>query len=503
MEAVKKKNRHASKKRTANMHVAHEKQAPIDVQIGATDAATLDAETSGESSPGMDNSEATMWDTELDDDESKESADATASVSSMDSVEPQVESRDEELLAHQQETEGIDQDELLAAMLAVPEVADDIALPSAMPSVKSTETEASAPPCESDDMTTASGENIVSDVAAFPSLGIESDETDADTGRTDQFSQNIAELQDHGLSLPSPIATHIPTMEQFAEMPMMPSTTVVPSAPSFSDSEEDPHHHMFPASDETVLSSVQLLEVKSRPPEIPIGLLQKASTHVATMHQKNDVVSPTGAVHTFNESMSAHSAPSAPPDLEMEDEIHEQKHDHAPSAPSLSPTATKMRESMASTPKRRKPDHLQAESASVTLRNSYAKTRMSEATRRLYPTVLEDNITTATEVKSGVPAEKSVHFDPKLLVAKQRVCIKLEPHVNFEMNLLRAEAAQKRQEVKMQNIATNKGELYSRLERYLYAEYLLHTAASTMDTYKKEIDVLIQKGTRFMCCCHA
>lgn len=493
MEAVKKKNRRASKKRANNTQVTHGKQAPaehVDVRIDATEAATLDAATSGSSSPGLDDGDAMMWGVELDGHESTESADATVSAPSVDSLEPHVESIDGE--PHQQELEVIDQDELLATMRAVQDAANDITLATTTESEKAVEKEASAPPCESNDVTTsdASAENNVSDVPAFQDVGIQNDEIHVDAVHIDQSF----ELQDRGVSLPPPIVTHVPAAQPFAELPMMPSTTIAPSAPSFSDSEEDPHHHMFPASDDSDHLSIQPLEVKQRPPEIPIGLLRKASTHVATMHQETGIVTPNAASFTFSDSVSAHSAPSAPPDLEMEDEIHEQTSNHTPSAPSLSPTATKMRESMASTPKRRKPAHAQTESASVTLRNSYAKTRMSEATRRLYPTVVEDNASSTSEVKGGVPAEKSVHFDPKLLAPKQRVCIKLEPHVNFEMNLLRAEAAQKRQEVKMQNIATNKGELYSRLERYLYAEYLLHTAASTMDTYKKEIDVLIQKG---------
>lgn len=492
MEAVKKKNRRAPRKRAAHSHVDHEKQARAEHADVRTDA-SLDAATSGNSSPGLDDGDAMLWDTELDDHENMGPADATASTPSVDSIEPHMEHRNEEVLAHQQELEVIDQEELLAAMRAVQGAADDITLTTATGSGMPAEEEASAPPCESDDVTTseASAENNVSDAPAFLDVGIKHDEINADVVRIDES----VELQEHGVSLPAPIATHVPAVQPFAEIPVMASTTVAPSAPSFSDSEEDPHHHMFPASDELDRPSFQLLEVKPRPPEIPIGLLRKASTHVATMHQETTApYAEVNASFAFSDSVSTHAAPSAPPDLEMEDKIHGQSNEHTPSAPSLSPTAAKMRESMASTPKRRKPEHSQTESASVTLRNSYAKTRMSDATRRLYPTVVGDNASSTAEVKGGVPAEKLVHFDPKLLAPKQRVCIKLEPHVNFEMNLLRAEAAQKRQEAKMQNIATSKGELYSRLERYLYAEYLLHTAASTMDSYKKEIDVLIQKG---------
>ncbi|KAF1790201.1 Ectopic P granules protein-like protein [Phytophthora cactorum] len=61
------------------------------------------------------------------------------------------------------------------------------------------------------------------------------------------------------------------------------------------------------------------------------------------------------------------------------------------------------------------------------------------------------------------------------------------------MNLMRAEASQKRQEMKMRHIETNKGELYARIERYLFSEYILHNAASTMDEYKKKIDLLVKK----------
>ncbi|KUF96113.1 hypothetical protein AM588_10008167 [Phytophthora nicotianae] len=62
------------------------------------------------------------------------------------------------------------------------------------------------------------------------------------------------------------------------------------------------------------------------------------------------------------------------------------------------------------------------------------------------------------------------------------------------MNLMRAEASQKRQEMKMRHIETNKGELYARIERYLFSEYILHNATSTMDEYKKKIDVLVKKA---------
>ncbi|RLN55422.1 hypothetical protein BBJ29_002654 [Phytophthora kernoviae] len=79
------------------------------------------------------------------------------------------------------------------------------------------------------------------------------------------------------------------------------------------------------------------------------------------------------------------------------------------------------------------------------------------------------------------------------LLKKQHIRVKLEPFVNYEMNLMRAEASQKRQEMKMRHIETNKGELYARVERYLFSEYILHNAASTMDEYKQKVDVLVKK----------
>uniref|UniRef100_H3HBS3 Uncharacterized protein n=1 Tax=Phytophthora ramorum TaxID=164328 RepID=H3HBS3_PHYRM len=96
----------------------------------------------------------------------------------------------------------------------------------------------------------------------------------------------------------------------------------------------------------------------------------------------------------------------------------------------------------------------------------------------------------------SAPAFEEEHLSSasyEQLLKKKHIRVKLEPFVNYEMNLMRAEASQKRQEMKMRHIETNKGELYARIERYLFSEYILHNAASTMDEYKQKIDVLVKK----------
>jgi hypothetical protein len=199
--------------------------------------------------------------------------------------------------------------------------------------------------------------------------------------------------------------------------------------------------------------------------------------------------------------------PSAPLELEIDEDYAAYR--EAPlvsSAPSLSPTLSKQLRHVVNV---EDPAKLQSvtrsrplvvadtsvESASVAVRASLAKSKVSEAHRTgIYPTV-------PARSKEVAPASTSVRSDKvddrrtyESLLKKQHIRINLEPFVNFEMNLLRAEASQKRQEMKMRHIETNKGELYGRLERYLFSEYILHTAASSLEASKKEIDALVKKG---------
>ncbi|GLD99596.1 hypothetical protein PINS_up008322 [Pythium insidiosum] len=131
------------------------------------------------------------------------------------------------------------------------------------------------------------------------------------------------------------------------------------------------------------------------------------------------------------------------------------------------------------------------EKAGSTFRQSMANLSSSDHGLKLYPAV----VTKAHNVGTGPSASFVKAEAPKntTVYDKRQVFIKLEPHSNFEMSLLRAAATQKRQEAKMHNIEINKGDLFSRLERYLYAEYLMHAASAKLDSMKKEVDLLIQR----------
>lgn len=201
---------------------------------------------------------------------------------------------------------------------------------------------------------------------------------------------------------------------------------------------------------------------------------------------------------------------SAPPEIDVHAKVSTQKTSGVPSAPtmpSLSPTATKTisRASSGADAERNAPESskvkspMTAENVGNAVRNSFAKARMLEASRNLYPSVPQSMLTSTTRAAGDssfahVSADGQVLASGALAARQKRIHIKLEPFVNFEMNLMRAEASQKRQEMKMQRIEINKGELHSRLERYLYSEYLLHTAASSLETSKTEVDTLMKKG---------
>lgn len=205
-------------------------------------------------------------------------------------------------------------------------------------------------------------------------------------------------------------------------------------------------------------------------------------------------------------------AASAPPEIDVHDKSPAQSTSVAPSAPtmpSLSPTAAKTisRASSGVDAERSTTESAKAkspENVGTAVRNSFSKARMLEASRNLYPSVPQSLPTSTTRAAGGssfahVSADGQVLANGALAARQKRILIKLEPFVNFEMNLMRAEASQKRQEMKMQRIEINKGELHSRLERYLYSEYLLHTAASSLETSKTEVDTLMKKG-EFMIC---
>ncbi|GMF22622.1 unnamed protein product [Phytophthora lilii] len=216
----------------------------------------------------------------------------------------------------------------------------------------------------------------------------------------------------------------------------------------------------------------------------------------------------TSMPHAFHELSvpAVDTAPSAPPHLEDEEEVA----DHSsttPSAPSLSPTASKTLHRVVASP--RNPEILSpvvrmpakaaavasVEGASAAVRSSFAKSHLAEkkaGLHNIYPAIPRESSEAATQAKEGVADTAPATYEQ--LLKKKHIRVKLEPFVNYEMNLMRAEASQKRQEMKMRHIETNKGELYAWIERYLFSEYILHNAASTMDGYKQKIDLLVKKG---------
>ncbi|TDH69618.1 hypothetical protein CCR75_007634 [Bremia lactucae] len=130
------------------------------------------------------------------------------------------------------------------------------------------------------------------------------------------------------------------------------------------------------------------------------------------------------------------------------------------------------------------------EEASAAVRNSFSKSHLNEQKATLYPSLpLEEHARDCIVER----VENDANAKYKQLLRQNLTRVKLEPFVNYEMNLLRTEASQKRQEMKMRHIETNKGELYARLERYLFSEYLLHMAASSMEGLKRKMDVLLKK----------
>ncbi|EEY58623.1 uncharacterized protein PITG_10729 [Phytophthora infestans T30-4] len=199
----------------------------------------------------------------------------------------------------------------------------------------------------------------------------------------------------------------------------------------------------------------------------------------------------------FHEISVSATEPSAPPSCDDEVEVVDPSRT-TPSAPSLSPTASKKlrrvvaspRNPAKSNPVARMPTKsvttATVEGATAAVRSSFAKSHLAEketGKHSIYPSM----------PKPAESTERGAEASYEQLLRKKQIRVKLEPFVNYEMNLMRAEASQKRQEMKMRHIETNKGELYARIERYLFSEYILHNAAHTMDEYKQKIDVLVKK----------
>lgn len=198
------------------------------------------------------------------------------------------------------------------------------------------------------------------------------------------------------------------------------------------------------------------------------------------------------------------SAPSAPLNFEIdEDYAAYRETPRVASAPSLSPTSSKQLRHTVSfeDPAKlesvtrahlRVDSNVSAKNASVAVRASLANSKVSDAHRSsIYPSVPATSSDIATKETATTLEERKTYEN---LLKKQHIRVNLEPFVNFEMNLMRAEASQKRQEMKMRHIESNKGELYARLERYLFSEYILRTASSSLEAAKFEIDTLVKKG---------
>ncbi|CAI5737572.1 unnamed protein product [Hyaloperonospora brassicae] len=207
---------------------------------------------------------------------------------------------------------------------------------------------------------------------------------------------------------------------------------------------------------------------------------------------------------TVVDDVDAAVVPSAP--LEFSDDDVADRSSTTPSAPSLSPTVSKkLHRTMASPQNSEKPSAtakmtsraaaaVSVEGASVRVRESLAKSFQAAeqaGMHSIYPPMpqqLSEMTTLATEEDGG-----GVEASYQQLLKKSHIRVKLDPFTNYEMTLMRAEASKKRQESKMRHIENDKGELYARVERYLYSEYILHDAASIMNEDKEKTDVLIKK----------
>lgn len=233
-------------------------------------------------------------------------------------------------------------------------------------------------------------------------------------------------------------------------------STLAPSAPVFEDD-----------------ASTALASQTSLPP-VPTRTTRPRAFHETSIHIERDT-----------------PLPSAPLESDSGDNEAIQT---TPSAPSLSPLGCKKRDrgpqSATNSPVLRQvprtPTTVTIETASAAVRTAFATVhRDAQPALRLYPSLPPAATIREKEDDQPLPYAQ--------LLQQTYVHVKLEPLVNYEMKVLRAEASQKRQTMKMRHVEANKGELYARIERYLFAEYLVHTAASRLQSYKKERDDVVQK----------
>ncbi|KAE8992892.1 hypothetical protein PF011_g17362 [Phytophthora fragariae] len=274
--------------------------------------------------------------------------------------------------------------------------------------------------------------------------------------------------------------------QQTPLLPVLSGASSSPSAPVFDDEESDGRLGAPPP----VQLPLPLPKPSAPPPPLPVRPSMPRAFHEITVHAGVDT-----------------AAPSAPP--EFEDDVVGGHSSTTPSAPSLSPTTSKKLRKVVKPP--RNPEKLSpvarmpvqratetsVEGATAAVRNSFAKSHLAEKNAGMhviYPSMPRDaSIAAESTAQSKEAAADGAQTSYEQLLKKKHIRVKLEPFINYEMNLMRAEASQKRQEMKMRHIETNKGELYARVERYLFSEYILHNAASTMDEYKQKIDLLVKK----------
>lgn len=288
------------------------------------------------------------------------------------------------------------------------------------------------------------------------------------------------------------------------------TATSVPSAPNFDDSDDEDH---LPTVQPTGFAQRRSLDNSSAQVEANgnEAANEEVDTFTAVDHRPSAPPDPSDSP-LFPLNGDAHAVsmvPSAP----LEDEDFDVSTNATPlrivvpSVPNLSEegqpstvieASTVALKSEASTdaPSTAKkhrvkfsPPKVDVEKAGETVRNTFAKSRVAELGTRLYPAVADETVkngdTTAMPMKQSMSSGASTDKYP--------IFIKLEPHSNYEMNIMKAAASQKPQQAKMHSIEINKGDLYSRLERYLFSEYLLHSASSTLESRKKEVEAMIEK----------
>ncbi|KAI9911719.1 hypothetical protein PsorP6_008802 [Peronosclerospora sorghi] len=240
-----------------------------------------------------------------------------------------------------------------------------------------------------------------------------------------------------------------------------------------------------PSFDDEVLAEITMIPLQEKPSAPPLMRSIPRTFHEITVAAGNDA-----------------EIPSAP----MECEDNNVGDQSKPSPPSFSPAASKKWDRVVASPYdseksnyvMRKPAKASTKTSAgdtnVAVWNSIAKLQHYEnkdGVLGIYPSIPPE--ASATAISGREETVNGPQASYKQLLEKKHLNVKLEPFINYEMNLMRAEASQKRHEKKMRRIESNKGELYARVERYLFSEYLMLNAASTMDEYKQKIDVFITK----------